>query len=73
MYVCVYICTYTMYRPIYTYVGVYIILRLFIISKWLNFLSFSVKDIHNAHVLVMVLNYKLNRASYVLQSNGKTA
>ena len=32
-----------------------------------------VKDIHNAHVLVTVLNSKLNRKSYVLQSKGKAA
>jgi hypothetical protein len=36
------------------------------------FFNFLVKDIHNAHVLVTVLNYKLNRESYVLQSKGKT-
>lgn len=62
-----------MYTPIYTYAGVYIILRLFLISKWLDISLILVKDIHNAHVLFTVLNYKLNRESYVLQSNGKTA
>jgi hypothetical protein len=59
--------------PIYTYVGVYIILRLFLISKWLDFSLSLVKDIHNAHVLVTVLNYTLNRKSCVLQSKGKRA
>jgi len=62
-----------MYTPIYTYVGVYICLRLFLISKWLDFSLILVKDIHNAHVLVTVLNSKLNRKSYVLQSKGKAA
>jgi hypothetical protein len=55
------------------YAGVYIILRLFLISKWLDFSLILVKDIHNAHVLFTVLNYKLNRESYVLQSKGKAA
>lgn len=62
-----------MYTPIYTYVDVYIILRPFLISKWLDISLILVKDIHNAHVLVTVLNYKLNRGRYVLQSKGKTA
>ena len=30
-----------------------------------------VKDIHNAHVLVTVLNYKFNHENYVLQSKEK--
>jgi len=32
-----------------------------------------VKDIHNAHVVITVLNYTLNRESYVLQNIGKAA
>ena len=32
-----------------------------------------VKGIHEAHVLITVLNYILNGESYVLQSKGKAA